>query len=68
MKVFRSDKQKDNLARFFWDLAKVEVTLTVVGPFTQPTGVKPTDAALGALVGMALCLCGYLLDGKDFER
>ncbi len=68
MKLLRSDKQKDNLAKFFWDLAKVAVTVMVVGPFAQPSGLKPGDAALGVFVGMVLCLCGYLVDGTKLPQ
>jgi hypothetical protein len=32
MRIIRTEKQKDNLAKFFWDMAKVTLTLVFVTP------------------------------------
>ena len=65
MRIIRTDKQKDNLAKFFWDMAKVAFTLLVVGPFAKPESLNLPGLVIGAGIGIALGLWGYMLDGME---
>jgi hypothetical protein len=65
MRIIRSDKQKDNPAKFFWDMAKVAFTLLVLGPFAKPESLNLLGLFAGIAIGVALGLWGYLLDGME---
>jgi ABC-type microcin C transport system permease subunit YejE len=65
MQIIRTEKQKDNLAKFFWDMAKVAFTLLVIGPFAKPESLTVIGTTIGVAIGAALGLFGYLLDGME---
>lgn len=68
MRIIRAEKQKDNLAKFFWDMAKVAFTLLVLGPFVKPESLNILGLIVGATIGVALGLWGYLLDGMEIRE
>jgi len=65
MKIIRTEKQKDNLAKFFWDMSKVAFTLLVIGPFATPESFTSGGFFIGIVIGFVLALSGYLLDGME---
>ena len=65
MRIIRAEKQKDNLAKFFCDMAKVAFTLLVLGPFAKPESLNVFGLIAGTTIGVALGLWGYLLDGME---
>jgi hypothetical protein len=65
MKIIRTDKQKDNLAKFFWDMSKVVFTLLVVTRFAAPEGFSAPGLVAGIAIGFALALLGHFLDGRE---
>ena len=68
MQIIRAEKQKDNLAKFFWDMAKVAFTLLVIGPFATPGSVSSAGLLIGIIIGFLLALWGYLLDGMEVSK
>ena len=68
MRVVHGEKQKDNLAKFFWDMAKVAFTLLVLGPFAKPESINLLGLVAGTAIGFALALLGYVLDGMEVAR
>lgn len=65
MKVIRTEKQKDNLAKFFWDMAKVAFTLLVIGPFAKPESLSSAGFLVGIAIGFILAFMGHFFDGKE---
>lgn len=65
MKILRTEKQKDNLAKFFWDMSKVTFTLLVVGPFARPESFNSAGLLFGIVIGFVLALLGHFLDGRE---
>lgn len=68
MKPVRTEKQKENLAKFFWDIAKVEFALFVIGPWAKPESISSIALAAGVMIGVALALLGYIIDGRDWSQ
>ncbi|MBI3801409.1 MAG: hypothetical protein HY268_31105 [Deltaproteobacteria bacterium] len=68
MQIIRTDKQKDNLAKFFWDMAKVAFTLLVLGPFAKPESISLFGLVIGTSIGIILGLWGYILDGMEVRK
>ncbi len=67
MRFARTEKQKENLAKFFWDMAKVILTLVFVTPLAQTGGLTFRQAGLGLCGTFVLGLAGWLIDGKEVE-
>jgi hypothetical protein len=65
MKILRTEKQKDNLAKFFWDMSKVTFTLLVVGPFARPESFSSAGLLVGIAIGLILAWLGHFLDGME---
>jgi len=65
MRILRTEKQKDNLAKFFWDMAKVAFTFFVVAPLAQTQLYGPTRVMGGLAIGFTLAVIGYMLDGRE---
>lgn len=65
MQILRNEKQKDNLAKFFWDDAKIALAALVLGPLTRPEVVQPWVIVLGVLATAAFAIVGYLFDGME---
>ena len=68
MKIIRTEKQRENLAKFFWDMSKVAFTLLVIGPFATPGGIGSGGLLVGIVIGFLLALWGYLLDGMEVSK
>jgi hypothetical protein len=64
MPIFRTRDQKDNLAKFFWDMAKIAFAFFLVAPIaqSQPYGLIRIIAGLN--IGFTLATIGYILDGR----
>jgi hypothetical protein len=67
MRIIRTDKQKDNLAKYAWDLSKIAVTALAIAPFAKPEAVDLRVVGVGLLSGILLILFGYLLDGMEIK-
>jgi hypothetical protein len=65
MKILRTEKQKDNLAKFFWDMSKVAFALLVAGPFARPESLSLAGLVIGIAIGFVLAWLGYFLDGME---
>jgi len=67
VRILRSEKQKDNLAKFFWDMAKVSFAVQVLTPLAKPEALQGFSLAVGFTAGFMLALTGYLLDGMEVQ-
>jgi hypothetical protein len=67
MRIIRTDKQKDNLAKYWWDLSKIAVAALGIAPFAKPEAVDLRVVGLGLLSGILSALFGYLLDGMEIK-
>jgi len=65
VRILRSEKQKDNLAKFFWDMAKVSFAVQVFTPLTKPEAVQLASLTAGITAGFVLALVGYIFDGME---
>ena len=65
MKILRSEKQKDSLAKFFWDMSKVAFTLLVVSRLATAEGITLPGLVAGIAIGFLLGLLGHFLDGRE---
>jgi len=68
MKIIRTEKQRENLAKYFWDMSKVAFAVFVAGPFAKPETLSSTGLLVGFAIGFVLALWGYLLDGMEVSK
>ena len=65
VRVLRTDKQRDNLSKFSWDIAKIALTFFVIAPFASPEHVAPSKLAAGLFFALALGVGAYIIDGRE---
>jgi hypothetical protein len=67
VQILRNEKQKDNLAKFFWDDAKIALAALVIGPVTRPEVIQAWVVGLGILATLAFAVLGYLFEGMEVK-
>ncbi len=67
MQILRTERQKENLAKFFWDMAKIAFAVLVLTPLTKPEAVQRVSMAVGVIAGSVLAFVGYLFDGMEVK-
>ena len=68
MRIIGTNKQKDNLAKVFWDMGKVIFTVLVISPLARPEAVSLGSIISGLLVGIFSWILGYLIDGMEVQE
>lgn len=68
MRLLRTEKQKDNLAKFFWDMAKVSFAVQVITPLAKPEALQVFSLAVGIVAGFVLALVGFLCDAMEVQQ
>jgi len=67
MLLIRSKKQKDNLAKFSYDIAKIILAVTVIGPIAKPESFHLVLFIGGFVVTVIFFVFGYMLDAKEVK-
>jgi len=55
-------KQRENLAKYCYDISKIVVALLVIGPLARPGEISGWAILLGLTGAAMLLLCGLFLD------
>ena len=67
MILIRTEKQKDNLAKFSYDIAKIIFAVTVVTPIAKPETFHSLLFTGGLAVTILCFIFGYILDAKEVK-
>jgi uncharacterized membrane protein (DUF441 family) len=67
MKFIKLDLQKNNLAKTFWDIGKVILTILVLYPIAKGA-VYIGDIFIGAIVAILFMSIGFYIDGKGVKK
>ncbi|MFQ6116459.1 MAG: DUF6722 family protein [bacterium] len=67
MALIKTEKQKDNFAKFSYDLAKIILAVMVIGPLAKPESFNIFLFVGGFLVAALFFLLGFLLDSKELK-
>jgi len=57
-----SSKQRENLAKYSYDISKIIAAILVIGPLTRPEQVTTFSFILAAAGSVAFVVLGLLLD------
>ena len=60
-----TEKQKNNLAKFFYDIAKIDFAALVVAQFANPSNIRFRTLALGIISTIIPLLIALSLDRKE---
>lgn len=67
MSLIKTEKQKDNLAKFSYDVAKIVLAITVISPIAKPETFHFSLFVGGFVVTMLLFVFAYMLDAKEVK-
>lgn len=65
MPLIKTEKQKDNLARFSYDIAKIILAVTVISPIAKPETFHFSLFMGGFVVTVLFFIFAYILDAKE---
>ena len=68
MKLIKNNKQKDNLAKLFYDLSKIVFAILIVTPATKFNDVSFQVMAIGTSSMLLFFIAGFILDYKELEN
>ena len=67
MRFMKTEKQKDNLAKFSYDTAKIILAITVISPIAKPETFHFALFIGGFIVTILFFALGCLLDTKEVK-
>jgi len=65
MGFIKTEKQKDNIAKFSYDTAKIILAITVISPIAKPEAFHFALFVGGFIVAILFFALGCLLDTKE---
>jgi len=65
MAIIRTEKQKDNLSKFSYDMAKIILAILVIGPIARPEVFELQLFIAAVVVIILLILFGFRLDARE---
>lgn len=65
MSLIKTEKQKDNVAKFSYDTAKIILAITVISPIAKPETFHFSLFIGGFVVTLLFFMLGYTLDAKE---
>lgn len=63
-----NEKQKNNLAKFFYDIAKIDFAALVVAQFANSNNLKYWILIIGIIATIVPLIVGFLLDKKEVKK
>ena len=63
--LIRTQKQRDNLARFLYDMAKIVVATSVLAPVVNLSAFSYATVSAGLVVAIASFYMAFYLDGLE---
>lgn len=67
MRWIRTKEQKDNLAKYCWDLSKISIAALGIAPLAKPETIDVYATLLGLLAGVIFAIFGYIFDGMEVK-
>ena len=67
MSFIKTEKQKDNIAKFSYDTAKIILAITVISPIAKPETFHFALFVGGFIVTILFFALGCLLDTKEVK-
>ena len=65
MAIIRTEKQKDNLSKFSYDMAKIIVAILVIGHIARPEAFNIYLLLYGLIISFVWVMLGFILDARE---
>jgi len=65
--LIRTEKQKESLSKFLYDVAKIVLASAVIAPVVNLSVFSYATMIGGLLTGMLFFCLAYILDGKELR-
>ena len=65
MRLLRTEKQKDNFAKYLYDISKIIAVVAVIGPFVNPEKVNKITFVFGVLFTIIFFIFASIIDSKQ---
>ncbi len=65
MGIFKNDKQRENVAKYCYDVLKLLAVTVGVTPFIK--GERIFDCILGVVAAIIFFVLGYTIDWKEYK-
>ncbi|GAB61277.1 MAG: hypothetical protein DWB56_13950 [Candidatus Jettenia sp.] len=63
-----NEKQKNNLAKFFYDIAKIDFAALVVAQLANPSHLKYWILIVGIIATIVPLFVGFILDKEENKK
>ncbi|MBI4645756.1 MAG: hypothetical protein HY738_03925 [Bacteroidia bacterium] len=67
MRIIKTEKQKDNLTKYLYDISKIIIAVMVIGPIAKPESFNIFAFVIGVVVSIIFFLLGQTLDKKEIK-
>ena len=64
MRIIRTEKQKDNLAKYLYDISKILAAVAVIGPFVNPEKINKITFIFGIAFTIIIFIFASIIDSK----
>jgi len=68
LELIKTEKQKDNYSKYFYDLSKIILVVTVIAPIAKPETFNIHLFIGGLLASILLFIFGSLIDRKEVKK
>lgn len=67
MRLIRTKEQKDNLAKYCWDLSKITIAALGIAPLAKLETAEAHSLLLGLFARIIFAVFGYIFDGMEVQ-
>lgn len=67
MNLIKTEKQKDNTAKFFYNVSLVLLATTVIAPIAKPETLNLFSFIIGLIASILSFTFASILDGKEIK-
>ncbi len=68
MRIIRTEKQKDNFAKYLYDISKISFAVAVIGPIAKPEVTDKFTFFIGIFATIIFFIFATYLDSKKSKE
>ncbi|MBI2968600.1 MAG: hypothetical protein HYY40_12425 [Bacteroidetes bacterium] len=68
MRIIKTEKQKDNLAKYIYDISKVVFAVAVIGPIAKPESTDKYTLIVGVAFTIIVFIFASIIDSNKFKQ
>ncbi len=68
MRIIRTEKQKDNLTKYLYDISKIIFAVAVIGSIVKPESTDKYTLIVGVAVTLMVFIFANIIDSNKFKQ